>query len=172
MRDAKSKWLSVLLVLAAVPSLCLQGLTATPVNPMRRWFESGEYEASQGHYEKALRMYERLLPLWRTRPQLHTAVGDAQLGLGRYGSAIVSYSEALRVSPGSAPARLGLARAAARSGDRVQALRQLEDLERIAPRHEPGYLLRSQLLREQGDPDAALGLDHSRHRLRQHLPDV
>lgn len=143
----KARWRAlplVLLALIAVPA------HAGHVNPARRWFQAAQYEAARGHSEQALSMYRELLPGHPRWLALHVAIGDAQLGLGRPTDAAVSYRAALAVSDRYLPARLGLVRALALTGDREGALAQLDEAEERHPRSEQVVLLRSTLLREAG----------------------
>jgi len=156
MRNARTKWVAGLLALVIILSLCGAGWTATPVSPMRRWFESAQWYAKHGRYEKALPMYSKLLSDWPRKPELRAAIGDAQLGLGRFDEAVASYRTAIASSPRYVPARLGLARALAAQRERDAACKELNELTRLAPRCEESYLLRSRLLREQGRPQEAL----------------
>jgi tetratricopeptide (TPR) repeat protein len=156
MRNVRSNWFRGLLAFAAAASLCGPQLTATPVSPMRRWFESAQSCARHGQYEKALGMYSKLMDDWRRKPELHTAIGDAQMGLKRYDEAVASYRTAIACSPKHVPARLDLARALAAQGDRDAACKELNEVTRLAPRCEESHLLRSRLLREQGRPREAL----------------
>jgi hypothetical protein len=73
MHNAKIKWVVGLLALVIVLSLSSAGWTATPVSPMRRWFESAQWYAQHGRYQKALRMYSKLLGDWPRKPELRAA---------------------------------------------------------------------------------------------------
>lgn len=78
-----------------------------------------------------------------------TEQGAALLAGGRYHEAIALYAQALRVDPGSVPARIGLARAQAGAGDALAAAAWLGDAMRLAPSaSEPVQLLADLLLQQ------------------------
>lgn len=147
--------LSLALVVGLLVMLARPTGAASPVSPMQRWLEEVQSEARHGHDAEALRMYRKLLPDWSHSAQLFAAMGEAELGLDRGAEAVESYHTAVRLDPKDARVRLGLARALAAQGQREEARRETEEVNCLASRFEPGYLLRSQLLRELGRPTEA-----------------
>lgn len=78
------------------------------------------------------------------------AGGDALLAAGRYQEAVAAFTQDLRLEPFSVPARLGLARALAGTGDGLTAGAWLGDAIRLAPADpEPVRLLAALLLQQE-----------------------
>ncbi|MEX2273810.1 MAG: tetratricopeptide repeat protein, partial [Vicinamibacterales bacterium] len=92
----------------------------------RRWAEylRGRYAQLTGRTDEALAHYRATLrqsPLTYSMESLEEVLGQGYLQLGRLDEAVVEFERVLGINPNYARARLGLAQALERRGDRARA---------------------------------------------------
>ena len=94
----------------------------------RGWIE-------QDRPRESAALLRALLPRFSAYPDVHAALGRAEIALGHFDDALLSLSQALELNPGFHDARVLLARALEGAGQRVQAQDQLALVLEHAPDH-------------------------------------
>jgi putative PEP-CTERM system TPR-repeat lipoprotein len=103
--------------------------------------------------------------------ELRTAVGDAQLALGRTEPAQAAFERALAAQPQYAPALLGIAQVRAANGDVDGALKAVDAALAAAPKSVDARYVKGRLLAKKGDRDAAIAeFRHAIESQAAHLP--
>jgi tetratricopeptide (TPR) repeat protein len=112
--------------------------------------------AQLAHWRDTRRLFERALAVTEGNYYAHNALGGVEVEAGRLAAAEEHYREAIRLAPGWAPPRLGLAYARLRRGDRVGALRLYREGLALDPAHAGGRAQLAALLLAEGLPEQAL----------------
>jgi tetratricopeptide (TPR) repeat protein len=100
-------------------------------------------------------LFEHALEVTQGNYYAHSALGAVELEAGRLAAAEAHYREAIRLAPGWAPPRLGLAYARVRRGDRAGALRLYREGLALDPAHAGGHAQLAALLLAEGQPEPA-----------------
>ncbi len=130
----------------ALAGLALAGLAAL----------AGASRAQLGHWRDTRSLFERALAVTEGNYYAHNALGGVELEAGRPAAAEAHYREAIRLAPGWAPPRLGLAYLRMRSGDRAGALDLYRTGLALDPAHAGGRAQLAALLLALGRPAEAL----------------
>jgi tetratricopeptide (TPR) repeat protein len=105
------------------------------------------YQAQQ-RYQDALKAWRAVEILKPDYPQFHLHVGEAQVGLGRLDRATVSFQQALKQAPASAPAHFALAELLRQRGELPEAFTHLRHVTQLDPGHGLAWLRLGQLYQQ------------------------
>ena len=118
------------LAAALVAAALAAPLAAQPVDELYR---QGVEARHSGDPERAAEILRRVTAAEPDNSDARLQLGLALLALGRLDEAEAAFRETLRIAPGYADARIGLARIAQRRGDRAAALAALEPVDPSNP---------------------------------------
>lgn len=139
-------------VLARAELLFASGDYDAAIDALQPWLEQGARDpdaaallarayANRGDLAAACRWIDRALTIDKLRPALHFLRGTVLQEQGEWAQAAASFELALYLDPTHVPARLALAEAAERGGDRDKASRHWAQALRIVHRREPGEII-------------------------------
>src|SRR5215472_5235476 len=134
-------WKSALLLHLAVSFAALSfALAQTPQTP-QELVQDAIQKQQAGDLEGAVAEYKQFLKLHPEATAIHSNLGAALVGLGRFEEAIPEYKTALKQSPTLLPARLNLALVYYKTGQIQEAATQLEKVHAKDPDSHQATLL-------------------------------
>jgi YaiO family outer membrane protein len=154
-------WFLPLLLIAAPAHAALQEAPADT-------YRAGVEARLNGNPDRAVTLLDPVVAADPRNSDAQVQLGLAQLALGRLDAAERAFRAALDVAPGYTDARVGLARVAQRRGDRVAALRELDQAD---PANAEVAPLRAQLAAAGEAPRWQLDIDGSYTGLTGPQPD-
>jgi tetratricopeptide (TPR) repeat protein len=120
--------------------VCFFSVTACAQTP-QELVQDAIHEQQAGNLDVAVEEYRKFLKIHPEVTAIHSNLGAALAGLGRYQEAIPEYLVALKQSPKLAAARLNLAIAYYKVGRIDDAATQLEKVHLVDPNHHQAVLL-------------------------------
>ncbi len=135
-------------------------------NSARVQFEAGYDLHRAGQWQRSTPYFERATALDPAYEEPHYYRGDALFRQDRYGAAVESFLEAIRIRPDYTLARVGLARAYLAMGRATQAAESLEAATRRDPENPQPYALLAQVYFRLGQSDKAQAAKVLAQRLR------
>ena len=111
---------------------------------------------SQGQYQQTLDQASQLLQKFQNSAALHNICGVSNKMLWRYGAAIDSYKQALKINPSDADICYNMGICLKQKGDLDSAIETFKQALKINPYYADAFNDIGVILQEKGNPDAAI----------------